>query len=67
MWPFKCDHPAEWLQCRKPATVKAVDKSFQHVTYHMQCMQCGIDVDLRHSELVGGVTEFLNRKPEDDK
>ncbi len=58
---FKCKHPFKSLAVYKEQTIKVKDCDFEQVDYHLYCQKCNTRVTLSHSNMIGGVSTFLDR------
>lgn len=58
---FSCGHKAEYLVVSKDHSTVQVDADWAKITYHLHCTNCGKDVDIGHSKMIGGIEAYMQR------
>jgi hypothetical protein len=58
---FGCGHNVKYLVVNKEHSERPVDADFTVITYHLHCTNCGKDVDIGHSKLIGGIKSYMQR------
>jgi hypothetical protein len=49
------------LAVKKDSTAARKDADFNIVTHHLFCQGCGKDVDIKYAQMIGDVSDFIDR------